>query len=259
MARKTAVVEKLEAQLAKWSTKIADLEAKAEALGAHARERATEQAKALRVQEVAARKRLEELRAAGEDAWHEAKSKAEQAWIELRDSIQKRVHEIGGENPAATRVAGWMTRDVATCRSTDSLGAAAKIMWERDCGCVPVTDAESRPVGVVTDRDLAIAAYFQNRPLGELRVESCMSRTVHACRETDDVAAAFAAMREHRVRRVPVVDDAGRLRGVLAFADLVREVERGRRSSKRRTGDGEELVRTLAAISEPRTAGSRAA
>jgi CBS domain-containing protein len=61
--------------------------------------------------------------------------------------MEGEVSDIEGEG-------NLMTRDVATCRPEDPMAAAARIMWERDCGIVPVVDADGRPVGVVTDRDL---------------------------------------------------------------------------------------------------------
>ena len=64
-----------------------------------------------------------------------------------------------------------MNRNVKTCRSSDSLDRAAQLMWENDCGCVPIVDDEGRGVGMVTDRDVCMAAYTQGGPLTHLRVE----------------------------------------------------------------------------------------
>jgi CBS domain-containing protein len=64
------------------------------------------------------------------------------------------------------RVSDVMTRDVACCSPDDPLTAPAQIMWEHDCGAVPVIQPESRrTLGMITDRDICMAAFLQNRPL----------------------------------------------------------------------------------------------
>jgi len=73
-----------------------------------------------------------------------------------------------------------MTREVASCRPDDTLNDAARIMWERDCGFVPVTaeDSGGRVVGIVTDRDLCMAAYTRGQRLADIRVGEVMSTGV---------------------------------------------------------------------------------
>jgi len=58
-----------------------------------------------------------------------------------------------------------MTKTVRSCSAGDSLQRAAQLMWEGDCGSVPVVDSDNRVVGILTDRDIAMAAYTQGRPL----------------------------------------------------------------------------------------------
>jgi CBS domain-containing protein len=118
------------------------------------------------------------------------------------------------------KVQELMTRDVASCNAADNLSAPARIMWERDCGVVPVLDDERRLVGVVTDRDLAMAAYTQSRPLHEIRTSTAMSKELHVCRGEDSIDAAQETMRREQVRRLPVVDSARRLVGILALNDI---------------------------------------
>ncbi len=132
-------------------------------------------------------------------------------------------------------------------RSSDRLDAAARVLWEQDCGFVPVLDAASGLCGVLTDRDLCMAAYTQGRSLGEIPVSAVMARKVSTCRPDDSVAAALATMQEAQVRRLPVIDALGRLVGVLAMNDLVRL------ASERPTAfDAALVLRTLAAIGRGR-------
>jgi CBS-domain-containing membrane protein len=108
-------------------------------------------------------------------------------------------------------------------------------MWENDCGCVPVVDAAGRVVGMLTDRDVCMAAYTQGRPLAEIPVSSAMSRSVVACGPDDTIATAEQRMRQHRVRRLAVVDDEGRIAGILSLSDIARRAHQERAGGKRRT------------------------
>lgn len=152
-----------------------------------------------------------------------------------------------------------MTKEPASCRPEESLNAAARIMWEHDCGCVPVTGESSRLVGMLTDRDICMAAYFENRPLSEIPVSEAMSKRIQACRPDDPIAAAETTMQENQIRRLPVIDADGRLLGIVSLADIAREAELERARKKRREVKEEDVARTLAAISRPRDAASEAA
>ena len=81
------------------------------------------------------------------------------------------------------KVENLMTKEVATCRTDDTLSDAARIMWERDCGFVPITESGElrRVVGVVTDRDICIAAYTRGQPLGQIRIGDLMSTRIQSC------------------------------------------------------------------------------
>jgi CBS-domain-containing membrane protein len=74
------------------------------------------------------------------------------------------------------RVEQLMTRDVKVCRAEDTLSRAAQLMWEHDCGCVPVigTNGDGRLVGIITDRDIAMAAYTQGWPQSAIPVSTAM-------------------------------------------------------------------------------------
>jgi len=115
-----------------------------------------------------------------------------------------------------------MTREVRTCRAEDSVNEAARIMWESDCGSVPVVDTGSRLVGMVTDRDVCMAAYTQGQRLDAIPVASAMSTQVYTCRPSDGLAHVAGIMRDEQVRRLPVVDADGRLVGILSLNDLAR-------------------------------------
>jgi CBS domain-containing protein len=123
-------------------------------------------------------------------------------------------------------VADLMTPQVHSCRVGDTLERAARLMWEHDCGALPVVDAHGRTVGMVTDRDVCMAAYIQGRPLSRIPVTVAASHRVHFVRPDATLDLACAIMREHRVRRLPVIDVGGNLVGMLSLVDVVRVARR---------------------------------
>jgi CBS domain-containing protein len=150
------------------------------------------------------------------------------------------------------RVEQLMTRQVKTCGPEDSLNRAAQIMWDNDCGCVPVCagDRILHPIGIITDRDICMAAFFQGKPLAALRVADAMSKAVRSCRPEDSLTEAERIMREAKIRRLPVVDANGTLAGIITLADLAREADREQTTPKQ-TVTGDEVGVTLASIVTP--------
>jgi CBS domain-containing protein len=148
-------------------------------------------------------------------------------------------------------VVDLMTRDVATVRPADGLDLAAQRMRERDCGCLPVIDEQSRAVAVLTDRDVILAALREAKPLAEISVQAAMSASLFACRAEDSIAEAERLMGLHQVRRLPVFDARGRLAGLLSLDDIAREA--CREEDLLAPPVSEQAVgRTLGQISRPR-------
>jgi CBS domain-containing protein len=139
------------------------------------------------------------------------------------------------------------TRSVVSCRADDRLSLAAQLMWDHDIGCVPVVDERGGVVGMVTDRDVAMAALTQGRALADIPTATAMARDVVWCTPREDVRCVELRMAAHHVRRVPVVDDDGDLVGILTLADLAR------------VRDRDAAVALLADIGAPRGATAAAA
>ena len=112
-----------------------------------------------------------------------------------------------------------------------------------------------RLVGMITDRDICMAAYFAGRALNEMRVADAMTKAVCACNPEDDLAEARSIMRETAVRRLPVIDESERVVGLLSLADLAREALRQRWAMNCDITVGE-VGLVLAAICEPRQVAS---
>lgn len=128
------------------------------------------------------------------------------------------------ELPTTTRVAAdVMTRNVMTCSADASLAEAAHLMWECDLGClVVVRPGEKRPVGMLTDRDVCLAAARHSRRLSDMPVHSAMARVVHCVEADATIQEVLALMRERQLRRIPVVDRHGELQGLVGLSDLLR-------------------------------------
>ncbi len=157
------------------------------------------------------------------------------------------------------KVGQLMTRNVRACHAEDTLNTAAQIMWENDCGCVPVVDAERRVIGMLTDRDVCMAAYTQGEALRDLRVSSAMSKKVHSCTPEDTLSAAEELLQEEQIRRLPVVDTDCRLVGIISLNDIACEAERERTQRKKKEVTANEIGLALAAICKARSAGAGAA
>lgn len=113
-----------------------------------------------------------------------------------------------------------MTPDPVCCRAGDTLEDAARHLWDADCGLVPVVDDELRLIGVVTDRDVLMAAHVRGETLGDIPVSAATTRRVSACKPDDSLAWALSLMRSERVRRLPVIDADSRVRGIVTLTDL---------------------------------------
>jgi CBS domain-containing protein len=145
-----------------------------------------------------------------------------------------------------------MTTDVTSVASDQSLDAAAQLMWDRDCGAIPVREAgSSNVIGMVTDRDICMATWSKGEAPARIRVADAMSSRLFSCSPNDSIATAESLMRANKIRRVPVVDAEGRLAGIVSLADIAKRV-----GGAPFRGDPdlapEQFAHTIAAICEER-------
>jgi CBS domain-containing protein len=134
---------------------------------------------------------------------------------------------------------------VLTCGPQDSLERAAQLLWEHDCGVLPVVDDKDCVRGVITDRDICMGAYTRGQRLSDLTVSDSMSPTVVSCHLDEDVTVVARRMAEHRVRRLLVVDDKGRIQGIVSLNDLARAGARNKDVARAAS-------RVLETVSRPR-------
>ena len=151
--------------------------------------------------------------------------------------------------PSKAPVHDVMRVRVYTCTPSDTLHRAAQIMWEKDCGCLPVIDEGRVARAVITDRDICMAALTQGVALASTSVESAMSRSLTVCSPDDSLGAVEDVLRKAQIRRVPVVDANGILIGMISLGDIARYL---RPRSQQAPASVAQLLETLAVISEPR-------
>ena len=123
------------------------------------------------------------------------------------------------------KVKELMTPNAKVCTLTDSLADAARLMWDADCGIIPVVAEGGKVVGLITDRDICMAGMIKARNESNIAVEDVISGKVFACKPEDDVHRALDIMRENKVRRLPVVAADGKPEGILSLNDVVLKAE----------------------------------
>ncbi len=146
-----------------------------------------------------------------------------------------------------------MSHQLTTCGPGDTLEQAASLMWDGDYGCLPVTlEGNRRIEGIITDRDICMAALFKGKALREILVADVMAKTVLTCRTTDDIEHVQRQMQDEQVRRLPVVNADGAVVGIVSMADLVCESARSQYMQRPEVPASDVMV-TLAKISTPAT------
>lgn len=123
------------------------------------------------------------------------------------------------------KVKDVMTAGAKTCMPETSLAEAASLMWENDCGALPVLGVEGGVVGMITDRDICFGATTKNLAPSEISVGEVINGKVFACGPDDDIRDALKTMRRGRVRRLPVVAEDGTLEGVVSMNDVALKAE----------------------------------
>lgn len=150
-----------------------------------------------------------------------------------------------------------MTPNATAIWLTESLADAAQLMWENDCGVLPIIKDGRKVIGMITDRDICMAATMRDRHPSGVSVEEVMTGLVYSVNPEDEIDQALKAMQEHKIRRLPVVNAEGELEGILSMNDVV--------LSAKATGDGiayDDVVKTYQAICRrpvPATANATAA
>lgn len=152
------------------------------------------------------------------------------------------------------RIQDVMRHPLVTAPVNSSVAVTARLMSEFDCGVVPIVKEDGRLAGTITDRDICMAAYTQDKPLSQIAVASAMEKGVIACQVNDTIEDAERLMRDNQIHCIVILDRATRPIGLVSVDDIARLAMRTKRSSFNREG-----AETSAAVGQPRTASQEAA
>lgn len=147
------------------------------------------------------------------------------------------------------RVQDLMSQPAVTCHVNDSLNVAAKLMWDHDCGAIPVVRDDGKLAGMITDRDICMAAHTQGRLLNDMLVNAVMAKPVFSVRPDQMAETTEQLMARHQVHRLPVVDPDDKPIGIISLNDLA--IESAQPNTRMKDGLAK-VALTLAAICRPR-------
>lgn len=132
-----------------------------------------------------------------------------------------------------------MTKDVTTCMPETTIRQAADLMDDENVGSLPVVE-NGRLIGIVTDRDIVCRVLAEGMDTRTTTVREAMSEDIVTCGPDESVVEAIHKMGEHQIRRLPICDSNGRIRGIISLGDLALEAE-----------NDQEIAKALEHISEP--------
>ena len=114
-----------------------------------------------------------------------------------------------------------MTGNPICCLPNESVAHAARVMRREHISSLPIiSDERSRTlIGILTNRDLVAKVLGESRGPDQTAVSEVMTRTIAVCRADDEIASAIAAMNEHGVRHLPIIDCDGRILGIISDSD----------------------------------------
>jgi CBS domain-containing protein len=172
-----------------------------------------------------------------------------QTQAEPRPQTPARGHPVDlRERPSLEeiRACDTMTRRVASVHPTTSVERAARLMGEFDCGALPVVGSDGVLVGVLTDRDIVMRIVAIGREPRSAIVADCMTERVFACYGHESLAECLRQMALRQVRRLPIVDERGRVIGIISQGDIARHA-----GSHAVPGARQALAQVLNAVSQP--------
>ena len=115
-----------------------------------------------------------------------------------------------------------MITDASCCYAYTSLDQVAMLMWEYNCGSIPVVDSENKPIGIITDRDIAMSCALNHKAPWELNASTIMGeRMLYTCSTDDNLEMAMSTMKNQKVRRLPVTNSDGYFVGMISIDDIV--------------------------------------
>jgi CBS domain-containing protein len=144
------------------------------------------------------------------------------------------------------KVRDLMTTNAIFCRPETNLAAVGALMWQHDCGFIPVVDDKEKVTGVITDRDICIALSTRDRQPSKITAREITTAPAFVCSPDDDIQTALKTMSQKRLHRLPVVNHERGLAGILSINDLLLHAEKG--IGKKHGISYDDVVQTFQAI-----------
>ncbi len=141
-----------------------------------------------------------------------------------------------------------MQSPAIACHINQSLNDAARLMFEHDLGAIVIVNDGGEPVSMITDRDICIASYTQGRPLYDCAIVSAMSKSIMACGMNTSIDEIRDMMIGGQLRRIPVVDAAGKVTGMIGLTDLLEEAQAALPKDRKRGSTSPMMIQTVHGI-----------
>jgi len=148
------------------------------------------------------------------------------------------------------KVSKIMTAPAKSCTSDTNLARVVQIMWDNDCGMVPVVNDRDEAIGSLTDRDICMALGTRDARASTLTARDAMTQPIVGCAPEDDCFTVLKTMEQHRLRRLPVLGIGGVLVGIVSMNDIVNWAAQAPAGDPLRSG----AIETLSAIGAHRAA-----
>lgn len=145
------------------------------------------------------------------------------------------------------KVKELMTPNAKAIWLTESLTDAARLMWENDCGVLPVIKDGRKVIGVITDRDICMAIAMRDTRPSSVSLEEVMTGLVYSVKPEDDILEALQTMQEHKIRRLVVLSPEGELEGMLSMNDIALHAKKSEDATEG-TVNFEDVIKTYQAI-----------
>jgi CBS domain-containing protein len=143
------------------------------------------------------------------------------------------------------KVQDVMTKDVIFCAPQDNLADAADLLIQRDCGVLPIVDAAKKVVGIITDRDICIAAASRNMKPSDIKTADFTGKKVFSCQANEKIEDVLKKMKKYQIKRLPVTSQDDALVGIISIADILSATDEHKSLRKK-------VISTLKSISKPR-------
>jgi len=149
-----------------------------------------------------------------------------------------------------------MTTPVKTCNENTSLDEVARMMWEGNCGAIPVITDANHPVGIVTDRDIAMAAMLNHQPLWNIPAAAVIQgQELCCCDQQEPIENCITKMEEKSVRRILVTDASGALCGIVSMGDAIAFTQTEKTKTRKKVIGAEQVIGMLRKVSRHHQSG----